>query len=161
MSNTTAPTKAFWLSKTFWLNLLMILSMAFPAVRDWAGENPTAMPVIFAFVNLVLRTVTKQGLSVDGEERVGPSGGSGGILPLGLFLLIGVLFLPACSSEYPFTGTISYRDPETGAKGGLNFRPGEKPEGFVLVNVHDPETGEVVGKAELRGPLSREVEATK
>ena len=155
--------KPFYLSRTFWTNLLMLLSLVFPAVQAWAAENPAAMPIIFGFVNLVLRTVTNKGLSIsalssDGEHGLGkprPSGSSGGGTPLGLFLLCSAcLFLPSCSSEYPFEGSVSYRDPDSGAKGGLVFSPGEKPLGFLRVPIYDPETGELVGSAEISGPLA-------
>jgi hypothetical protein len=158
MSKPTDASKAFWLSKTFWANLLMLLCLVFPAVQAWAAENPAALPVIFAFVNLALRTVTNKAiaLSPDGVSEDGSaSGGSGGILPLALFSLAAAcLLMPSCSGDYPVTGSITYRDPDSGAKGGLTFTPGEKPEGFIRVPILDPETGEQIGTAELSGSLS-------
>lgn len=99
----------------------------------------------------------------DGEDNDGvsrPSGGSGGIVPLGLILFIGVLFLPSCSGEYPLTGSITFRDPNTGAKGGLVFEPGSSPRASVRVPVYDEE-GNLIGVGELSGPLSKEIEAAK
>ena len=158
MSNETpsaAASKPWFLSKTFWANLLMSLSLVFPAVQGWAAENPTAMPIIFAFVNLVLRSVTKQAITISSSDGVaGSSGGSVGVLPLGLFLCCAAcLLLPSCTN-YPVEGSVMYRDPESGAKGGLVFVPGEKPKGFLSVPIYDPETGAVVGQATLNGRIS-------
>ena len=157
-----ATSKAFWLSKTFWANLLMVLSLVSPAVQAWAAENPAALPVIFAFVNLLLRTVTNKAITISGDvsENDGEaSGGSGGILPLAFFAFCAAcLLMPSCSGEYPVTGSITYRDPDSGAKGGLTFTPGEKPSGFIRVPIYDPETGEQIGQAELGGPLAGAVE---
>ncbi len=156
-------TKVWYLSKTFWTNLLILLSVVFPVVQEWAAQNPAAMPVIFAFVNLVLRTATNQGitLSTDGVSKDGgASGGSGGVLPLALFLLTGMWLLPSCSgSGYPLSGSISYRDPDSGAKGGLVFEPGKAPRASVRVPVYD-EAGNLIGVGELSGPLAREIPAS-
>jgi len=64
-------------------------------------------------------------------------------------LLIAVTGLTACTTEYPIMGTISYRDPSSGAKGGLTFTPGESPKAYVKVPITDPETGATVGYVDL------------
>lgn len=168
MTDASAPqTKAFWLSKTFWANLLMVLSMIFPNVQKWAAENPEALPIIIAFVNLVLRTVTKQPISISGnnsDDGNNRASGGGGVSPLLAFLLcFGLVFFvsPSCSGNLPLSGSLSYRDPGSGAKGGLVFVPGEKPAAFFRAPIFDPETGEQIGSAELSGPLSTTVETTK
>ena len=50
----------------------------------------------------------------------------------------------ASCAEYPLTGTISYRDPDSGAKGGLVFRPGERPAARVRVPYYGS-SGELLG----------------
>jgi hypothetical protein len=163
MSNaSTANGKPFWLSKTFWLNLLAIASMAFPAVRDWLAENPVEFVAAFAAAGILLRFATSGKVSFSGGGVV-PGGGSGGILPLGMLLAVGLGFLalPSCSTEYPLTGSILYRDPGTGAKGGLVFVPGEKPTGFLRMPILDPDTGEQIGMAEISAPVGNAVDATK
>jgi len=97
----------------------------------------------------------------NGNAGNGPSGGHGN-LPLGLLLFcgLGFLFLPSCA-EYPLTGGIFYRDINSGAKGGLTFRPGQKPEAFIKVPIYDEATGALIGSADLRGPLAGVVEPSK
>jgi hypothetical protein len=168
MSNEApAEPKNFLLSKTLWVNAIALLALLFPAVRDWAAAEPEAPVIILAFVNLVLRSVTSKGVkfSYDGASGDGnKSGGGLGGLPAVLFLVAGLgclLALPSCSPDYPVIGSITLRDPKSGAKGGLVFTPGEAPRASVRVPVYDPETGELIGMGELTGPLSREISATK
>ena len=94
----------------------------------------------------------------NGNVGTRPSGGAGQ-LPLGLLLFcgLGFLFFPSCA-EYPLQGGIYYRDSNSGAKGGLTFRPGQKPEAFIKVPIYDEETGALIGSADLRGPLAGVVE---
>lgn len=160
--NSTPPSKAFWFSKTFWLNIVAALSMAFPLVREWLATNPVPFVAAFAAVGVVLRFVTHGKISLGNDDgSMGASGGSN-ILPLALCLCASAIFLlPSCSSEYPLTGKISYRDPGSGAKGGLVFSPGEQPLGFLRVPLYDAETGELIGSTEISGPLAGEIQPTK
>lgn len=125
MSN--APPKSFLLSKTFWVNLIVLLALLFPAVREWAAAEPEAPVIILAFVNLVLRTVTRVPISIslDGVVSDGnDSGASGGMLPLVLLLVVGLalLALPSCSgSGYPLEGSVFWRA-DDGAKVGITYR---------------------------------------
>ena len=68
---------------------------------------------------------------------------------LGLTALILIpallLLLPSCET---LTGSISYIDAGSGAKGGLVFRGKEKPTGFVRIPILD-DNGNQVGVAEL------------
>ena len=92
----------------------------------------------------------------------GSGGGSGGIPPLALMLAAGlfcIAALPSCSGEYPLSGSIVYRDPGSGAKGGLSFTPGQKPTAYVRVPIIDPDTGEQLGFAELEVPVAGAVDA--
>lgn len=59
--------------------------------------------------------------------------------------------LPSCSpsSEYPLTGSVSYRDISTGSKAGLSFSPGHTPQGNFSMPVRDAATGEVIGSVNL------------
>ena len=76
-------------------------------------------------------------------------------------LAAALLFLPSCAeSGYPLVGRISYRDPETGAKGGLVFEAGKAPRASVSVPVYD-NLGNLIGVGEVSGPLAREIDATK
>lgn len=124
MSN--APPKSFLLSKTFWVNLIALAALFFPVVREWAAAEPEAPVILLAFVNLVLRTVTRQPISIslDGVSDGKHSGGSGGSLPLVLLLMVGLalLALPSCSgSGYPLEGSVFYRT-DGGAKVGIVYR---------------------------------------
>ena len=102
-------------------------------------------------------------ISTDGENADGGNrGGFGGGLPLFLLAagsLCMVSTLPSCSGV-PLTGSLSYRDPKSGAKGGLVFEPGAPPRASVRVPIYD-ERGELVGMGDLSGPLSRELSPTK
>lgn len=93
-----------------------------------------------------------------GEETDSDAGASGGKLPLALFLmataagLMGVL--PSCTTggdgEYPVTASLSWRDPNTGAKAGLTYTPKAKLKGAVTVPVYDADTGERIGTTTIR-----------
>ena len=61
--------------------------------------------------------------------------------------IVSVALLASCA-EYPITGSISYRDPGSGAKGGLVFRPGEKPAVSVKVPYYD-EQGNIIGMLDV------------
>lgn len=69
-------------------------------------------------------------------------------------IAIAALLLLSGCAEYPVTGSITYRDPDTGAKGGLVFSPGEPPTASIRVPVYDDETGELIGLAELEMPTA-------
>lgn len=79
-----------------------------------------------------------------------------------LAILSALMILPSCAdSGYPVTGQISFRDPKSGAKGGLVFEQGKPPRASVRLPVYDPQTGELIGVGELSGTLSREISPTK
>ena len=57
--------KKFWLSKTFWMNLLVpILAFAVPGAAAWIAANPTLVATIWGVVNIVLRFLTKKEITV-------------------------------------------------------------------------------------------------
>lgn len=67
-----------------------------------------------------------------------------------LFAIAALALMPSCGTgEWPVTGSISYRDPQTGAKGGLTFTPGSAPVASVKVPIYDPQTGLMIGLADL------------
>ncbi len=80
----------------------------------------------------------------DGKGK-SPSGG-GDALPLGILLIcsLSLLCLPSCGTG--FVGSLSYRDAESGAKGGLAFDGEGSPHGFFRLPIFNPKTGEQVGE---------------
>lgn len=97
-----------------------------------------------AYVAKIFRT----GSGEQGEQK----NGSGGLGSLPLFLMgtmAGLMgCLPSCSGSYPLTGSVSYQDAATGAKGGLTFSPGEAPRARVALPITDAK-GRVVGHVDL------------
>ena len=57
--------------------------------------------------------------------------------------------LSACS-DYPITGTLSYRDPNTGAKAGLSYSPATRIKGGITVPIYDAQTGELLGVTDVK-----------
>lgn len=58
-------TKKPWLSKMLWMNLLMAVTAIFvPGVNDWIKNNVEVTSILFTGVNVVLRLVTKDKLSL-------------------------------------------------------------------------------------------------
>lgn len=105
--------------------------------------------IALAWIGKVLRTGS-------GElENGGPSGGAG-LLLIGTMAVFGTA-LPSCS-EYPLTGSLMLRDPNSGAKGGLVFQGSAKPRASLRMPIHDDQ-GNLIGMADLSG--GPQVEATK
>lgn len=149
-----AKPKSFLLSKTFWIQILAVASVMVPQVQAWLASNPVEIIAVFASVNLLVRFVTRGAVSIFPPEE-NSSGGSGGILPLALWLGLSMAVvgtLPSCApgTEFPVTGSLAYRDPRSGAKGGLVFSPGLPVQGRVQMPIYDPQTGAVLGAVDLR-----------
>jgi hypothetical protein len=51
--------KAFWKSKTFWVNLAGLVGMAVPSVQAFVTENASQIGMVWSALNIVLRAVTK------------------------------------------------------------------------------------------------------
>ncbi len=57
--------KAWYLSKTVWANVIMaLLGLFVPGAKEWLASNPEVMAGVFTGVNLLLRVLTKKGLSL-------------------------------------------------------------------------------------------------
>jgi len=97
----------------------------------WLGQRVPALKNLFAGES-------------ENDDVKSPSGG-GGSLPLGILLVcaLSLLTLPSCSGV---TGSVSFRDIDSGAKGGLAFDGEGKPHGFFRLPILDPKTGEQVGE---------------
>ena len=83
------PNKSFVRSKTFWVNLLALVSMASPEVRQWIANNPVEFTAAWSSLNIVLRFATSGKVSLSGPGGPGEPKG-GGFFPwvlLGLCLL--------------------------------------------------------------------------
>lgn len=122
--------------------------------------EPTA-----AILALVAACVTRLAIASLGKlfpslaQRLGDkaSGGmAGGPTVLIICAVAAACLLPSCGQDFPITGSIGYRDPNTSAKASLNFRVTKA----VRVPVYDEE-GKQIGETDLTGPLAREVRAEK
>jgi hypothetical protein len=91
--------KSFLLSRTFWVNVIALLSLLFPAVRDWAAAEPEAPVIILAFFNLVLRTVTSRPVKLlqGGSEETDSAGGLGLVCIVGCTAAGALGCLPSCT----------------------------------------------------------------
>lgn len=58
--------KPAWQSKTLWTNLILAAAAIFaPAgLQQWMADNQTALPLLFAVVNMVLRFATTSGIQL-------------------------------------------------------------------------------------------------
>lgn len=69
MADPTTPTaKPWWYSKTVWLNILALLAMAIPAVRDWVAKNPVEPVAVFTALGVIIRFVTSGKISIFGDD---------------------------------------------------------------------------------------------
>lgn len=129
-------TKHALASKTVWVQIVTVLSLLVPVVRDWLASNPVEFVSVLAAVNVIVRFVTRGKVSVfaadaTGEKTVG--GGSGG-LPLLIVwgTAAGLCFtaLPSCSAfeglPLKFTAQLEEGALSYSSKGGLQmeYRPG-------------------------------------
>lgn len=66
-------TKAFWKSKTFWLNLVTTIVAILTAIMglDWVKEYPQATATIVSIIsmlNVALRFLTSEPITINGER---------------------------------------------------------------------------------------------
>ncbi len=124
--------------------------------------NSTGAGLAGGIVLIVVAILTHLALRFMGRNRVDGSGpGTPGIMLMAAACLLGGASSLSSCSGYPVTGSVSYRHPESGAKGGLVLQPGKPPGASLSVPIYDSGTGELIGRAELRGPLSAEVPSVK
>lgn len=57
-------TKKPWESKTIWLNLLGVVGQFIPSVAEWTSTHADIVLAAFAVVNIILRAVTKDKISI-------------------------------------------------------------------------------------------------
>lgn len=58
-------TKKPWLSKSVWTNVVMAGLAFIPSVRDWVASHSDVFVWGFSAINLVLRLVTKEKVSLN------------------------------------------------------------------------------------------------
>ena len=113
--------KNILLSKTFWVQIVALLVLVFPAVKSWFDSNPVEYLTALAAVNVLLRFVTRGAVSIlpgatagaEPSECDDETGNSGGLLawlpPAALAGLVG-FSSPGCSpvpaGSLPFAGTV-------------------------------------------------------
>ncbi|MBS5507738.1 MAG: hypothetical protein KHX31_03795 [Akkermansia sp.] len=70
----------WYLSRTFWINLVALLSLFLPAVRTWLENNPVDFVAALGGVNVLLRFVTygKYQISSDNDDDSESNSGDGG-----------------------------------------------------------------------------------
>lgn len=56
--------KPFWQSKTFWVNALALVGLAIPQSAAFIAEHLGASGAVWAVVNMVLRVVSKDKISL-------------------------------------------------------------------------------------------------
>lgn len=56
--------KKFYLSKTFWLNLIALVALMVPAVQEIVAKDPEIPAQALVLMNLVLRLISKDKLVI-------------------------------------------------------------------------------------------------
>lgn len=107
----------WYLSRTLWINIVALLSLLVPSVRDWLESNPVEFTAAFGAVNVLLRFVTvgkyqfaepagdQDGGADESAPRASHTSGAGGSA---LMLMIGmslIMMTWACSSTDNQTST--------------------------------------------------------
>lgn len=116
---------------TAWLTLYLTEPAELKAATDAASALIEPLVILSGFVAVILSRLAMPFLTNLFRRGAGEKGDSGG--GLNLLGLVGILMigtaavgtLPSCSptDEYPLTASISFRDPQSGAKAGLTYTP--------------------------------------
>jgi len=124
----TLPTKSFLLSKTFWVQVISVLSLLIPQVKSWLDTNPEQVLAVFAALNVLVRFISNGKVSIFSGDKEN-SGSAGGLSPcvLGIACAAGLAVggLPSCSpttaQAWPITFRMAGPDWDVGysAKSGL------------------------------------------
>ena len=134
-----------------WYSLARKVISAIAGVLVVTGTiQPDKAQVLGGFVMSMLAMVWSAIGKDPGGEPPGPVD-----FPMILLMAAACVFLcpPSCAG-YPLTGSVYYRDPSSGAKAGMAFRPGEAPRASVRIPIYDQSTGEVIGMADLSGGMA-------
>ena len=136
-------------SRTIWVQIITLLSAFFPVVQEWLSSNPVQFVSVFTAINVVVRFITKDRIQILGGHNGG--GGVANLFIAFFGLAAFLLFAGSVTScaDYEVKGSACLRDPETGAKGCLEFIPGAPPLPYFKVPIRDG-SGEVVGTVDLR-----------
>lgn len=57
-------TKPFYLSKSFWVQIFMLIAMIVPQVHSFVVANLGESAAIWAVINIILRAISKDKLSL-------------------------------------------------------------------------------------------------
>lgn len=74
--------KPIWRSKTFWLQVITLLSLVFPQVRDFISKNPEQFVSVIAALNVIVRFLTKGRVTLFSSGEEGSHGSASGWMPL-------------------------------------------------------------------------------
>ena len=112
MNSAKSPAK----SKTIHFQILTILSVLVPGVKDWLVQNPEAFLSLLTSANVILRLVTKGPLKMS----VGSKASAVGVSLIGwLFMSLAALSLTACGGA---SFTAGVKDNVTGIEGEFSVK---------------------------------------
>lgn len=94
-------TKPIYRSKTFWLQIVAILSALIPPVGEWVASNPVKAISVLGAVGVLVRFATHGKVTLFHDEGK-KSGGSGvtpafALLAAGGLSMAGLVLLPSCT----------------------------------------------------------------
>ena len=90
--------KSFVLSKTIWVQIVAVLCMFIPAVKDWFAANPVQFVAALGAINILVRFVTSGKVTVFADSSSAGTSGSGGTS--------GWTFLVTCAATVGFVGAL-------------------------------------------------------
>jgi len=64
IGGTMDSSKPLYLSRTLWINLIMAVAAFIPGVGVWIAAHPDLFAGAFSVINIVLRLITKDKLSI-------------------------------------------------------------------------------------------------